>query len=238
MRYAQVTTIVALAAALTVSACNRNEPAETADKAADAAAEAREKQQEAVAELERKVADLDSKWNAMQAEMAKETNKATAALQAETKEDLTNAREAVADLKSTTPANWWERHERTMERTADDVEQDVRRFARRWTAPDLEAEGTGGAADGWEVKRERLARRMGGRIDAMEEALKDVDLRGAPETEVDDTKARLKKMREDADRLHNASEEDWWDLTRDRVNDYIERVDRSISRLDDDKSGR
>jgi hypothetical protein len=233
MRYAQVTTIVALAAALTASACNRTEPAETAT--ADAVADAREKQQEEIAELEKKVAELDGKWNAMQAEMAKETNKATVALQTEVKEDLTNAREAVADLKSTTAANWWERHERTMERTADDVEQDVRRFARRWTAPELEAEGTGGAADGWEVRRERLARRLGARIDAMEEALKDIDLRGAPETEVEDTRARLKKMREDADRLHNASEEDWWDITKARVNDYIERVDRSISRLDDDK---
>ena len=232
MRYAQVTTIVALAAALTASACNRTEPAETAR---DEAADIREKQQEEIAELEKKVAELDSKWNAKQAEMAKETNKATAALQAEVKEDLTNAREAVADLKSTTAANWWERHERTMERTANDVEQDVRRFARRWTAPELEAEGTGGAADGWEVRRERLARRLGARIDAMEEALKDIDLRGAAETEVEDTRARLKKMREDADRLHNASEEDWWDITKDRVNDYIERVDRSISRLDDDK---
>ena len=71
--------------------------------------------------------------------------------------------------------------------------------------------------------------------EAMENALKDVDLKGAQETEVEDTRARLKKMREDADRLHNTSEEDWWEISRNRVNDYIERIDRSINRLDDDK---
>jgi hypothetical protein len=122
-----------------------------------------------------------------------------------------------------------------MERTAQDVEQDVRRFARRWTEPKLEAEGTVGSADNWEVRRERFARRMEARIDAMENALKDINLRGAQETEVEDTRARLKKMREDTDRLHNATEEDWWEITKNRVNDYIERVDRSINRLDDDK---
>jgi hypothetical protein len=232
MRYAQLTTIVALAAALTASACTRTEPTEEAVR--DEAAEARERMQAEVAELETKVADLDREWNEMQAKMAKETNKATTALQSEVKEDLTNAREAVADLKTTTVDNWWERHEQRLERTASDVEQDVKRFARKWDAPMFEAEAAA-AADTWEVRRERFARRMEARIDAMENALKDVDLKGAAETEVEDTRARVKKMREDTDRLKNAAEKDWWDITKARVSDYIERVDRSIRRLDDDK---
>jgi hypothetical protein len=124
MRYAKVTTIVAFAAALTASACNRSQPAEETT-VRDEAAEARQRLQETEA-LEKKVADLDREWNDMQAKMADEKNKATAALQSEIKEDLTNVHEAVADLKSTTAANWWERHERRMERTAEDVEQDVR----------------------------------------------------------------------------------------------------------------
>ena len=234
MRYAQLTTIVAFAAALTVTACNRNPPAEETT-VRDEAAEARQRMQEEAAELEKKVADLDREWNEMQAKMAGEKNKATAALQAEIKEDLTNVRQAVDDLKTTTPENWWERHEQRMERTASDVEQDVRRFARRWSEPKLDAEGTVGSSDNWEARRERFARRMELRIEAMEDALKDLDLKGAPETEVEDTRARLKKMREDAERLHNTTEEDWWEITKDRVNDYIERVDRSINRLDDDK---
>ena len=233
MRYAQLTTIVAFAAALTVTACNRSQPAE--ESVRDEAAEARQKIQNEAAELDKKVADLDREWNEMQAKMADEKNKATTALQAEIKEDLTNARQAVADLKTTTPENWWERHEQRMERTAGDVEQDVRRFARRWTEPKLEAEGTVGSTDNWEARRERFARRMELRVEAMENALKDLDLKGAPETEVEDTRARLKKMREDAERLHNTTEEDWWEITKDRVNDYIERVDRSINRLDYDK---
>lgn len=233
MRYAQLTTIVAFAAALTATACNRTPPTE--ETVRDEAAEARQRMQEETAELEKKVADLDREWNEMQAKMADEKNKATAALQAEIKEDLTNAREAVADLKTTTETNWWERHEQRMELTAKDVEEDVRRFARRWTEPKLEAEGTVGSADNWEVRRERFARRMEARIEAMENALKDVDLKGAPETEAEDTRARLKKMREDTDRLHNATEDDWWDITKARVNDYIERIDRSINRLDDDR---
>ena len=233
MRYAQLTTVVAFAAALTVTACNRTPPTE--ETVRDEAAEARQRMQDEAAELEKKVADLDREWNEMQAKMADEKNKATAALQAEIKEDLTNAREAVADLKTTTEANWWERHEQRMERTAEDIEEDVRRFARRWAEPKLEAEGTIGSSDNWEARRERFARRMESRIEAMENALKDIDLKGAQETEVEDTRARLKKMREDTDRLHNATEEDWWEITKERVNDYIERVDRSINRLDDDK---
>jgi len=234
MRYAQVTTIVALAAALTASGCNRTQPAKDETPTRDATADARQRQQDDVARLEKKVTDLDREWTEMQAKMAEKKSVATAALQAEVKEDLTNAREAVANLQSTTPENWWERHERRMESTADDVEQDVRRYARRWTAPKLEAEGTSGDSN-WEAQRDRFARRMEARIDAMEAALKDVDLHGAQQTEVEDTRARLKKMREDTDRLHNASEADWWDISRARVDDYIDRVDRSIRRLDDDK---
>ena len=236
MRYAQLATIVAFAAALTATACNRT-PAtteEAAETVRDEAAEARQKMQDEAAELETKVGNLDREWNEMQAKVADDKNKATVALQAEVKEDLANAREAVADLKTTTEANWWERHEQRLERTADDVEADVKRFARKWTAPKIEAE-VAAAGDAWEARRDRFAARMEARIDAMENALKDVDLKGAAETEVEDTRARVKKMREDTDRLKNATERDWWDITRARVNDYIERVDRSIRRLDDDK---
>ena len=234
MRYAQVTTIAVFSAALTLTACTTKPAEEAAATVRDEAAEARLKMEAEAAELEKKVGDLDREWNEMQAKMATEKNKATTALQSEVKEDIANAREAVADLKTTTAANWWERHERRMERTADDVEQDVKRFARKWTAPKLEAEAEA-AADNWEARRERFARRLEARIEAMENALKDVDLKGAAETELEDTRARLKKMREDTDRLHTATEDDWWDITKARVNDYIERVDRSIRRLDDDR---
>ena len=36
-----------------------------------------------------------------------------------------------------------------------------------------------------------------------------------------------------SDRLDKASADDWWDVTRARVADYIDRVEKSVARLDD-----
>ena len=55
------------------------------------------------------------------------------------------------------------------------------------------------------------------------------------ETEVADTKARVKKLRDDVDRLASASADDWWDISKERVNEYIDRVQTSVDRLDDNK---
>ena len=234
MRWARTTTVMALSAALAVAACNRPEPAEETAREDPAATERQEQQDETV-RLESRVAELEREYNEMEARLAKETAGPTNALKAEVKEDLGRVREAVADLKTTTAQNWWERHEQVMDRNLADVEQDVKRFARRWAAAKPEAEvGTAGEATGWQAERDRLANRIEARIDAMEAALKDVDLRGAQETEVEDTRARVRKLREDADRLRKASEDDWWDISRERVSEYIDRVERSIKRLDND----
>ena len=235
MRYAHLTLVLGLSAGLTVAACNRPTTEEQPARQ-DAAADDRDRQQDEVAQLERRAADLEREWNEMEARVSRDTAAATTALKAEVKEDLTNVREAIADLRTTTPQNWWERHERVMEQNVEDIEADVKRFARRWNEPEATAEvGTTGEATTWEARRDRLVTRLQNRIDAMEEALKDVDLKGAEETEVEDTRARVLKLKTDAERLRTASEEDWWELTKDRVNEYIERVDRSIKRLDDDR---
>ena len=234
MGLARTTIVLALSAAVAMAACNRTQPANEEVREDAAATERQEHDDEAV-RLESRVAELEREYKEMEARLAKETAGPTNELKAEVKEDLTRVREAVADLKTTNADNWWERHERVMEQNLDDVEQDVKRFARRWTAPKPEAEvGTAGEAAGWQAERNRLADRLEARIDAMEEALKDVDLRGAQETEVEDTRARVKKMREDADRLRKASEDDWWEISRERVSEYIDRVERSIKRLDND----
>jgi hypothetical protein len=52
------------------------------------------------------------------------------------------------------------------------------------------------------------------RVDAMERALDDVKARGAKETEIEDVRARVKKLGEDVDKLRSASADDWWDVTR------------------------
>ena len=57
--------------------------------------------------------------------------------------------------------------------------------------------------------------------------------RGARETEVDDVRARVRKLDEDLDRLDKATSDDWWDMTKARVGDYIDRVEKSVARLDD-----
>jgi hypothetical protein len=236
MRYAQMTIVLAVAVALSTSACNRARSADDTPRR-DTAADDRQRHQDEAARMEERVASLEREWNDMQARLAKDTAAPTAELKAEVKEDLTQVKEAVADLKTTTVENWWERHERVTERNLADVEQDARRFARKWTTPEAKTEvGTTGSATGWEARRNQLVSRMEARLDAMEEALKDVDLKGAKETEVEDTRARIKKLRDDTDRLRNASENDWWEISKARVNEYIDRVDRSIDRLDNDKT--
>jgi hypothetical protein len=235
MRYAHLTLTLALTAGLSVAACNQPRQ-ETAPAREEAVADERQQQQDEAAELEKRAADLEREWDEMQARLAKDTASATATMKAEVKEDIANAREAVADLKTTTPENWWERHERIMERNAADIEADVKRFATNWKAPEAPAEvGTTGTAEGWEARRDRLVTRLQSRIEAMENALRDVDQKGAKETELEDTRARVVKLKTDTDKLRTASEEDWWELTKERVHEYIERVDRSISRLDDNR---
>ena len=45
-----------------------------------------------------------------------------------------------------------------------------------------------------------------------------------------------KKLGDDVDRLRSASADDWWDVTKTRVNEYVDRVEASVKRLDDNKS--
>jgi hypothetical protein len=70
----------------------------------------------------------------------------------------------------------------------------------------------------------------------MERAMKDVKACGAQETELEDVRARVKKLGEDVDRLRSASADDWWDITKARVTEYVDRVEQSVKRLDDNKS--
>ena len=69
----------------------------------------------------------------------------------------------------------------------------------------------------------------------MEEPLGRTKARGALETELQDTRARIDKLQDDLDRLHGVSADDWWDVSSERVDQYIDRVEESIKRLDDDR---
>lgn len=164
---------------------------------------------------------------------------ATTGLQEEVKEDVTNVKQAVQNLRTTTPENWWDRQEQAMKRTADDIDADVHRLAGK--VEPVRAQGTTGTTgEGvstapFESRRDRLVAELRARADAMEHALDSVKTKGARETEVTDTKARVKKLRDDVDRLASASADDWWDLSKDRVTEYIDRVQASVDRLDDNK---
>ena len=62
-----------------------------------------------------------------------------------------------------------------------------------------------------------------------------VKAKGPRETEVTDAKARVDKLAADLDMLATASPDDWWDVTKHRVEDYLDRVEASVKRLDDNR---
>jgi hypothetical protein len=114
------------------------------------------------------------------------------------------------------------------------VERDVSRAVRDWRAAAPQAEvATGGTENEWEARRDRLVGRLEERIDAMEMALEDA-LSGQDKEQVDDTRARVEQMKRDADRLRTVSEDDWWEVTKERVSDALERMAAEMRRLKDD----
>ena len=236
---------VAVVAALTVTGCNRG-PAvesdradvESADKKAaeKQAAEQRERSEEA-AELERRAANLESQWTEMQTKVKTRDRTATAGLREEVEEDVKNARTAVTDLKTTTQENWWERHERAVEQSVRDVQEDVQRLTKQKTTPESpEKAQPVGTAAGFAERRDAFVSRVRARLDAMEEQLDKTKAKGALETELQDTKARIDKLQQDLDGLRSVSPDAWWDVSSERVSEYIERVQASIKRLDDNRT--
>ena len=236
---------VVVVASLVVVGCNTGpavEPGradvESADKKAaeKQAAEQRERSEEA-AELERRAANLESQWTEMQTKVKTRERTATAGLREEVEEDVKNARSAVADLKTTTQDNWWERHERALDRSVSDVHADVQRLTKQKTMPEPteKAEPVGTTA-GFGERRDAFVRRLRARLDTMEGQLDKTKAKGALETELQDTKARIDKLQEDLDELRSVSPDAWWDVSSKRVAEYIERVEASIKRLDDNKT--
>jgi DNA repair exonuclease SbcCD ATPase subunit len=200
------------------------------------AAEQRDRSEEA-ADLDRRAANLESQWTEMQTKVKTRERTATAGLREEVEEDVKNARAAVADLKTTTEENWWERHERALERSISDVQADVQRLTKQKTVrePSERAEPVGTAA-GFAERRDAFVSRMRARVDAMEEQLDQTKAKGALETELQDTKARIDKLQQDLDELRRVSPDGCWDVSSERVGQYIERVEESIKRLDDNNA--
>ncbi len=237
--------VVGVVALTTVGCDSRPSPAESEranvesaeKKAIEERAAAQRERSEAAAELERRAANLDSRWTEMQTTAPTRGRTATAGLREEVAEDVKNARAAVADLKTTTEANWWERHEGALERSVSDVQADVQRITRQKTTsePTEKAEQVG-IAGGFAGRRDAFVSRLRVRVDAMEEQLDRTKAKGALEVELRDTKARIDKLQDDLDELRGVSSDAWWDVSSERVGQYIERVEESIKRLDDNRA--
>src|SRR5688572_21148882 len=185
---------VAVVAGLTVVGCDTGPAVESgrADvesaekKAAEKqAAEQRERSEEA-AELERRAANLESQWIEMQTKVKTRERTATAGLREEVAEDVKNARTAVADLKTTTQENWWERHERALERSVSDVQADVQRLTKQKTMAEPTEKAEVGTAAGFAERRDAFVSRLRARLDAMEAQLDKTRAKGALETELND----------------------------------------------------
>jgi hypothetical protein len=246
MAYGRVATIGACALALAAGACNR-EAADSRETAAleertpdvDRAAELQRQRDDDISRLDNRVAEVEREYAEANQKVVSGDRTATAGLREELKEDVANVKRAVGDLRTTTTENWWNRHEEAMKRTADDIEQDVRRLAGNLTPARPQATtGTTGedvSTAPFTSRRDRFVADLRARVDSMEQALDGVKARGARETEVEDARARVRKLGEDVDRLRSASADEWWDVTRARVTEYLERVEDSVNRLDDNK---
>jgi hypothetical protein len=247
MHHGKIATIGIVALALASSACNSN-VADSRNTAAreegprntERVAELQQKRNDDISHLEKRVVEIEQDYAEANQKVASGNRTATAGLQEELKEDVANIKNAVADLRTTTPENWWDRHENAMKRTADDIEADVQRLAGNVTAkrPQATSDATGEEVSTapFTSQRDTFVSELRARVDAMKRALDDVKARGAKETEIEDVRARVNKLGEDVDRLRSASADDWWDVSKTRVTEYVDRVERSVKRLDDNKT--
>jgi hypothetical protein len=242
MHYPKAATVSAVVLTLAAGACNRDvaesrEP--TTRTEPDRAAELQQKRNDDISQLDKRVVEIERDYAEANQKVVSGEKAATAGLREELKEDVSNVKDAVGDLRTTTPENWWGRHEQAMKRTADDVEADVQRLAGKTTPrePPATSNKTGEnvSTEPFTSRRDHFVSELRARVDAMERALDNVKASGTKETEVEDVRARVKKLGDDVDRLRSASADDWWDITRTRVSEYVDRVERSVKRLDDNK---
>jgi archaellum component FlaC len=247
MHYQNMATIGIVALALAAGGCNRG-VGESRDTTAreertpnvDRTAELQRERNEEISRLDKRVSDIERDYAKANQKVVSGDRTATAGLREELKEDVTNVKTAVNDLRTTTPENWWDRHEAAMKQTANDIEADVSRLAGKVTPtpPQATSRTTGEnvSTEPFTSRRDKFVADVRARVDAMQQALDTVKARGAQQTEIDDTRARVKKLGDDVDRLRSASADDWWNVTHARVSEYLDRVEASVKRLDDNRS--
>jgi uncharacterized protein YicC (UPF0701 family) len=243
MHYSKLMMVGLVAPTLVVGACNKRPESREgsvrteATQTADEAAKGQQERADDISRLDKRVAEIEREYTKANEKVVADRKTPTEGLKSELKEDVTNVKQAVNDLRTTTPENWWNRHEQAMRRTADDVEADVAKLAGhvKPVAPKTteEAHGETVSTAPFTSQRDEFVASMRARVDAMKQALDNVKASGPKQTEVDDVRARINKLSDDIDRLKSASPDDWWDVSKARVTEYVDRIDRSLNRLDD-----
>jgi len=243
MRYGNLMIVGIVAPALLIGACNRggeSRDAAVRDEVATTAADATQRQQERneeISRLDQRVTEIEREYAEANQKVVAEKKTPTVGLREELKEDVSNVKQAVNDLRTTTPDNWWNRHEEAMKRTADDIEADVSRLAGKvmpaHPSTTRDADGEQVSTEPFTSRRDKFVAEMQARVESLKQALDSVKAQGPKETEVEDVRARINKLDDDVDRLKSASPDDWWDVTKSRVTEYVDRIDRSVNRLDD-----
>jgi hypothetical protein len=243
MKDRMIAAVGLMALTLAAGACSREPTVEQREPAAaqevDRAAQLQKQRDEELSKIDERVAKLERDFDEYRATRPSGTS-GTTVVRDEVRTDVPDVKKAVANLRTTTPENWWERHEAALEMAFGDVEADVRRVAGARTLPMpakaprvTDAAGEPVSTAPFTSSRDKFVADMRARVEAMDKVLDGVKASGARKTALDDMHARVDKLGGDLDRLASASAEDWWDLSKSRVNDYIDRVEKSIDRVDD-----
>jgi hypothetical protein len=250
MHYTRATALSVLTLALVVAACNREPAVNRSDNAnaapntrqADRSAELQRQRDQDLSKLDARVATLERDYQQARASRPSGTvgTTATSPLRGEAKSDVQDVKEAVNSLRTTTPENWSARHEAAMKHAFHDVDADVKRFTGVRSLPmgpkgDRvdDASGQPVSTAPFTSSRDKFVTDMRAQVDAMNKALDNVKAKGTQKTELDDLRARSNKLDKDLDRLKSARAEDWWEISKERVEDYIARVEKSVNRIED-----
>ena len=248
MHHRMMTAMGVIALTLSIGACSREPGVEQRDPAAardvDRSAGVQEQRLRDLTAMDDRIAALERDYQEKRATTPSGTSgtKTATGVRAEVNSDMNDVKEAVSKLRTTTADNWWERHESALETAIGDVEKDVRRFTGMPASPappkDLRTTDEAGqpvSAAPFTSRRDKFVADMRTRLDEMGKSLDAAKATGPRETERDDLEARVEKLAGDISRLGSASPEEWWGLSKARVDDYIDRIERSVARVDDNK---
>ena len=252
MHYRRDTAIGVLALTLAAGACNRQAAMNQSDNAsaapvtrqADRAAELQRQRDEDLAKLDARVAALERDYQ--QARDARPSGTAgttaTSPLRGEAKSDVHDVTEAVEQ-----PPNH-DARKLVGARSGRDEACDRRRRGGRQTrhrsAKPADSTqggscrrrvGAAGQHCAVHVESRQVRRRHACTGGCDEQGPRHREGQGSAENGSDDLHARVNKLGEDLDRLKSASAEDWWDVSKGRVEDYIARVEKSVHRIPDQK---